>query len=124
MKPKIKDENKRRLARRAFRIRKRVEGSAERPRLAVFRSAKHIYAQIIDDTTATTLVAASTRTKELAEALKGLKKSQKAEKVGAKVAELAKQKGIEAVVFDRAGRPFHGRLAALAKGAREAGLKF
>lgn len=124
MKRKIKDENQRRLARRAFRIRKRVEGSSERPRLAVFRSAKHIYAQIIDDSTSTTLVAASTQTKELADALKGLKKSEKAEKVGAKVAELAKAKGIEAVVFDRAGRPYHGRLAALAKGARDAGLKF
>lgn len=124
MKRKIKDENQRRLARRAFRIRKRVEGSPERPRLAVFRSAKHIYAQIIDDSTSTTLVHASTQTKDLAEAIKGLKKSEKAEKVGAKLAELAKAKGIEAVVFDRAGRPYHGRLAALAKGARDAGLKF
>lgn len=124
MKAKVRDPNKRRLYRRAQRVRKKVEGDASRPRLSVFRSAKHIYAQIIDDTTATTLVAASTKTKEIADALKGLKKSAKAEKVGAKVAELAKAKGIEAVVFDRNGRPFHGRIAALAKGARDAGLKF
>jgi large subunit ribosomal protein L18 len=124
MRNKVKDENKRKLHRRALRVRKKVNGSAERPRLSVFRSAKHIYAQIIDDDTSTTLVTASTQSKELAEALKGLKKAAKAEKVGAKIAELAKQKGIEAVVFDRNGRPYHGRIAALAKGARDAGLKF
>ena len=124
MKRKIHNENERRRLRRQMVIRKRVVGSAERPRLTVFRSARHIYAQIIDDTTGQTLVAASTQTKDLAEDLKGKKKSEAAEKVGAKVAEYAKAKGIEAVVFDRQGRPFHGRIAALAKGARDAGLKF
>lgn len=124
MNKKVRNETERKRLRRALRVRKRVEGSAERPRLSVFRSAKHIYAQIIDDTSSTTLVHASTQTKELADVLKGLKKRDKAEKVGAKVAELAKAKGIEAVVFDRNGRPFHGRIAALAKGARDAGLKF
>jgi len=124
MKRKTHDENKRRLYRRARRVRKTVEGNAAKPRLSVFRTAKHIYAQLIDDISATTLCAASTKTKDLADALKGLKKSAKAEKVGAKVAELAKAKGIEAVVFDRNGRPFHGRIAALAKGARDGGLKF
>jgi large subunit ribosomal protein L18 len=124
MKRKVHNENDRRRYRRAQRVRKTVEGSADKPRLSVFRSSKHIYAQLIDDATSTTLAFASTQTKELADALKGLKKSEKAEKVGAKVAELAKAKGIEAVVFDRNGRPFHGRIAALAKGARDAGLKF
>lgn len=124
MKKRVHNENDRRRYRRAQRVRKRVEGSSDKPRLTVFRSAKHIYAQLIDDATSTTLAAASTQTKELADVLKGLKKSEKAEKVGAKVAELAKAKGIEAVVFDRNGRPFHGRIAALAKGARDAGLKF
>jgi large subunit ribosomal protein L18 len=124
MKRKIKDPNQRRLLKRAMRVRKKVEGTSERPRLSVYRSAKHIYAQVIDDTTGTTLVTASTQTKDLAEALKGLKKSEKAEKVGAKLAELAEQKGVEAVVFDRNGRPYHGRIAALAKGARDGGLQF
>src|SRR5687767_14618141 len=124
MKAKVKNENERRRLRRAARMRNRLEGTAEKPRMAVFRSARHIYAQLIDDTSATTLCSASTQTKELADALKGKKKSEKAVEVGKKIAELAKQKGIEAIVFDRHGRPFHGRIAALAKGAREAGLKF
>lgn len=124
MKRKIRDDGERRRARRALSIRKKVNGSAERPRLTVFRSLKHIYAQVIDDVSGTTLAAASTQSKDLAEALKGLKKSEKAEKVGRKLAEVALAKGIEAVVFDRSGRPYHGRIAALAKGAREGGLKF
>lgn len=124
MKRKIRDDNERRRLRRAMRIRKKVEGTLERPRLTVFRSARHIYAQIIDDASGNTIAAASTQTKDLLEVLKGLKKSEQAEKVGAKVAEFAKSKGVEAVVFDRKGLPFHGRIAALAKGAREAGLKF
>ncbi|MCK6546571.1 50S ribosomal protein L18 [Myxococcota bacterium] len=124
MKRKVKNDSERRRLRRQMSIRKRVDGSPERPRLTVFRSAKHIYAQVIDDTTGSTLAAASTLTAEVREAIKGLKKSDAAEKVGQKVAEAAKAKGIEAVVFDRQGRPYHGRIAALAKGARDAGLKF
>lgn len=124
MKRKIKNDNERRRARRALSIRKRVEGTQERPRLTVFRSARHIYAQLVDDITGVTLCGASTLTEGMAEAIKGLKKTQAAEKVGLKVAEVAKAKGIDAVVFDRKGRPFHGRIAALAKGARDGGLKF
>lgn len=124
MKRKVHNESERRRLRRVARIRKRVEGTPERPRLTVFRSARHIYAQVIDDLGGATLCAASTQSPELREVIKGLKKSDAAAKVGAKVAELAKSKGIEAVVFDRQGRPYHGRIAALAKGAREAGLQF
>ena len=124
MKRKVKNDSERRRLRRQMSIRKRVDGSPERPRLTVFRSAKHIYAQVIDDTTGSTLAAASTLTAEVREAIKGLKKSDAAEKGGQKVAEAAKAAGIEAVVFDRQGRPYHGRIAALAKGARDAGLKF
>jgi large subunit ribosomal protein L18 len=105
-------------------IRNKIEGSAERPRLSVFRSAKHIYAQLVDDIAGKTIASASTRDKDMREGVKGTKKSEAAEKVGAKLAEVAKEKGVEVVVFDRNGWPFHGRIAALAKGAREGGLKF
>jgi large subunit ribosomal protein L18 len=90
-------------------LRKRVAGTAERPRLAVFRSAKHIYAQVIDDDQKKTLVSTS---------------DQKFEKGGADIAAKCKAAGIEKVVFDRAGYKYHGRVSALAEGAREAGLKF
>ena len=104
------------------RIRRRVEGTTERPRLCVYRSNKHIYAQIIDDTTANTLVAAST----LDESLKTEKSwnVDSAKAVGELVAKRAKEKGIEAVVFDRGGYIYHGRVAAVAEAAREAGLNF
>jgi large subunit ribosomal protein L18 len=124
MKRKVKNDSERRRLRRAMSIRKRIEGTSERPRLSVFRSAKHIYAQLVDDVSGRTLCGASTQTPGVKEAVKGLKKTQAAEKVGVKVAEVAKAAGIEAVVFDRKGRAFHGRIAALAKGAREGGLKF
>ncbi|MEM7677480.1 MAG: 50S ribosomal protein L18 [Myxococcota bacterium] len=124
MKRKIKNENLRRRLRRALSIRRTVEGSAERPRLSVYRSAKHIYAQLIDDIGGVTIAEASTRGKSLRDEVKSLKKTEAAEKVGAALAEAAKAKGIEVVVFDRNGWPFHGRIAALAKGAREGGLKF
>lgn len=124
MKRRIKQENVRRRIRRHLSIRMKIEGTAERPRLSVYRSAKHIYAQLVDDIAGLTLAASSTQAKELKEALQGLKKSEQAEKVGQKLAELAKAKGIEGVVFDRNGWPFHGRIAALAKGAREGGLRF
>ncbi len=124
MERKIKSERARKRARRAFRIRKTIEGTPERPRLAVFRSGKHMYAQIIDDLHGKTLVAASTLTPDLKDQLGGLKKSDEAAKVGLKVAELAKAAGITSVVFDRSGYPYHGRVAALAKGARDGGLQF
>ena len=124
MKRKIRNENLRRRLRRALSIRRRIEGSGARPRLSVYRSAKHIYAQLIDDLSGKTLASASTRSKELRDGVQGLKKKEAAEKVGTALAEAAKAKGIEVVVFDRNGWPFHGRIAALAKGAREGGLKF
>jgi large subunit ribosomal protein L18 len=102
------------------RIRKKVAGTPERPRLAVYRSLKHISAQIIDDTTGTTLAAASSLEKGLD--TKG--NAGGAKTVGAKLAERAKEKGINAVVFDRGGFRYHGRVASLAEGAREAGLEF
>lgn len=104
---------------RHTRIRKRVVGTTERPRLAVFRSLKHIYAQIIDDTTGNTLVAASSQEKEVTSGNKEGAKS-----VGTKLAERAKEKGITSVVFDRGGFKYHGRVEALADGAREGGLEF
>ena len=110
--------------RRKIRIRKRIFGTAERPRFCMFRSAKHIYAQIIDDDTGRTIVAASSLDKELREQLTGLKKSERAAKVGELVAERCKAHGIEAVVFDRSGFRYHGRVKALADGARGKGLKF
>lgn len=108
--------------RRHRRVRKRVLGSQERPRLVVFRSARHIYAQIIDDISGRTLAGAST----LDAALRGQdgNKTAAASRVGALVAERAKAAGIAAVVFDRGGYIYHGRVAALADGAREGGLQF
>jgi len=105
--------------RRHARVRKTITGTAQRPRLAVFRSNKHIYAQIIDDVTGRTLVAASTLDTEAA---KQGKKSDVAKSVGALVGKRAKENGIEAVVFDRGGYQFHGRVRQIAEGAREAGL--
>ena len=105
--------------------RKRVAGTAERPRLAVFRSAKHIYAQVIDDDQKKTLVATSDQKMEKGgdQEKEGGKKA-RAKKVGADIAAKCKAAGIEKVVFDRAGYKYHGRVSALADGAREAGLKF
>jgi len=106
------------------RVRKKVSGTAERPRLCVFRSLKHIYGQIVDDEAGKTLVSASTRSSELRDKVKGAKKTEAAHAVGLQVAEKAKAQGIEAVVFDRAGYKFHGRVKALAEGARKGGLGF
>jgi len=111
-------------ARRKMSIRKKVNGTSERPRLSVFRSAKHIYAQVIDDVAHTTVAMASTMDEQLKGSLAGLKKSEKAKKIGTAIAERCKAKGIEAVVFDRNGFIYHGRVQALADAAREAGLKF
>lgn len=124
MKPKIKSENLRRRLRRSAGIRKKLSGTKVRPRLSIFRSSKHIYAQLIDDAGGITMAAASTRDKDLRDAVKEMKKVAQAEKVGARLAEMAKAQGIESVVFDRKGWVFHGRVAALAKGARLGGLKF
>ena len=110
--------------RRHARVRKRIEGTAERPRLAVFRSNKHIYAQLIDDLSGRTLVAASTLDAKAGGAKAGGAKSEVAKAVGKLVGERAVQAGISAVVFDRAGYKYHGRVRELADGAREAGLKF
>ena len=115
-----KDKNAQRLKRHA-RVRAKVSGTTERPRLAVYRSNANIYAQIIDDVAGNTLVAASSVEKGF-EGNGG--NIEAAKKVGAMIAERALQKGIEEVVFDRGGYVYHGRVAALAEGAREGGLKF
>ncbi len=108
-------------ARRHARVRAKVSGTASCPRLNVFRSAKHIYAQVIDDVTGTTLCAASS----MSEGFDGNGGNvEGAKKVGVMIAELCKEKGIEEVVFDRGGYVYHGRVQALADGAREGGLKF
>ncbi len=112
-------------SRRREHIRKSVTGTPERPRLVVFRSNKQIYAQIIDDVTRQTLMNASSLSKELEEQLKKAKtKKDKAKIVGKFIAEQALEKKISQVVFDRAGYLYHGRVKALADGAREGGLKF
>jgi large subunit ribosomal protein L18 len=111
-------------ARRHRRVRGKIAGTAERPRLNVFRSVSEIYAQVIDDAAGRTLAAASSVDKELRERVKGLKKSEQAKLVGQVVAERARSKGIQAVVFDRGGYKYIGRVKALADGARETGLKF
>jgi large subunit ribosomal protein L18 len=113
------------FVRRSRRVRRRVRlVASERPRLSVFRSARHIYAQVIDDTKGVTLAAASTLEKALREALKESDAKSAAAAVGKLVAERAQAKGIKAVVFDRGGYKFHGRVKALAEAAREGGLKF
>jgi large subunit ribosomal protein L18 len=111
-------------ARRHVRVRKNLTGTAERPRLNVYRSLSAIYAQVIDDTAGNTLVSASSVDRDLRETLKGLKKSEQAKLVGQRVAERAKNKGIQSVVFDRGGYRYIGRIKALADGAREGGLQF
>lgn len=106
------------------RIRRRVCGTTERPRLCVYRSNKHIYAQIIDDSAAVTLVSASTLDGDLKKGESKTWNVDSAKAVGELVAKRAKEKGIEAVVFDRGGYIYHGRVAAVAEAAREAGLSF
>jgi large subunit ribosomal protein L18 len=110
--------------RRHTRVRKQLSGTTQRPRLNVFKSLSEIYAQIIDDIEGNTLVSASTIDKDLREKVKGMKKSEQAKAVGQAVAERAKSKGISAVVFDRGGFRYVGRVKALADGAREGGLQF
>ncbi len=110
--------------RRHKRVRKKVFGTPERPRLNVFRSLKHIYAQIIDDTIGHTLVAASTLDPTIREKIKGKTKTEQAREVGRLLAQKALAKGITRVAFDRGGYKYHGRVKALAEGAREGGLEF
>lgn len=110
--------------RRKLRIRKKVNGTSERPRLSVFRSSRHIYAQVIDDATGKTLAAASTLSKDLDGKLEEDNKVGAAKKVGQLIAIACKDKGITRVVFDRNGYLYHGRVSALAQAAREAGLEF
>lgn len=110
--------------RRHFRLRARLSGTTERPRLNIYRSLSNIYAQVIDDVSGKTVASASTVDNEIAPEIKGKNKVDAARIVGKYVAERAKQAGVEAVVFDRGGYKYHGRVAALADGAREAGLKF
>ena len=121
---KLGSGNKKAVARkrRHFRVRKKVTGTTARPRLVVTRSARHMVAQIVDDTTSRTLVSASTMEKDLR--AKSSDKSDKAREVGKLLAARAKSAGVEAVVFDRGGNKYHGRIAALAEGAREGGLDF
>jgi len=107
--------------RRHSRVRKHVRGSAERPRLAVFRSNRHISAQVIDDRAGTTIASASTHESDLRD---GSSNKDAASQVGSRVAERARAAGVSQVVFDRGGFLYHGRVAAVAEGAREAGLEF
>lgn len=117
----IKDQ---RRTRRKAGLRKRIRGDEQRPRLTVFRSAKHIYAQLIDDSTGKTICSASTRAKDLRDQVDNGGNKAAAKVVGTAIAEKAKGKQIELICFDRNGYRFHGRIKELADAAREAGLKF
>jgi large subunit ribosomal protein L18 len=110
--------------RRHARVRAKVHGTTERPRLNVYRSLEHIYAQVIDDSTGVTLASASTVDRELRTQVATLNKTEQAKEIGKAVAERAKSKGISQVVFDSGGYPYHGRVKALAEGSREGGLVF
>ena len=122
MKPEVNREKAR--DRRHRHIRKRAVGTPVRPRLNVFRSLNHIYAQVIDDSAGLTLACASTVDHEVRDQVVGLKKTEQASVVGRIVAERAVAKGVEKVVFDRGGYKYHGRVKALAEAARKAGLEF
>jgi large subunit ribosomal protein L18 len=108
---------------RKERIRRKLSGTPQRPRLSIYKSLKHIYAQVVDDSAGKTLVFASSLSKELKAITEGDKKAE-AKRVGVLVAQKCKGANIEAVVFDRNGFPYHGRIAAVADGAREGGLRF
>jgi large subunit ribosomal protein L18 len=109
---------------RRARIRRKISGTAARPRLTVYKSLKHMYAQLVDDTAGKTLVSVATNSKAIRDEVKDDDKTAAAKRVGAALAKAAMAKGIEAVVFDRNGFDYHGRVAAVAAAAREAGLKF
>ena len=119
-----KPNRKKITQKRHLRVRKRLEGTAERPRLSVYRSGKHIYAQVIDDMKAVTVVSASSLDKDVRTGLKSGANLEAAKKIGQLVAERAKKAGVASVVFDRGGNLYHGRVAALAEAAREGGLVF
>ncbi len=119
----IKDRKQRR-ARIRRRYRSTVQGTATRPRLAIFRSLRHVYAQVIDDEAGTTLVSASSQEKDVSGSASHCGNSESAKLVGKVIAERAKEKGLETVVFDRGGFNYHGVVRAMAEAAREAGLKF
>ena len=121
MSPKSREQKR---IRRHIRVRKHLAGTADRPRISVFRSLSQIYAQVIDDSTGRTLLAVSSVDKELREKIGKLKKSEQAKEVGKVLAERAQSKGIKQVVFDRGGYRYHGRVKALAEAARAAGLQF
>jgi large subunit ribosomal protein L18 len=110
--------------RRKLRIRRKISGNDERPRLSVFRSARHIYVQVVDDSRGTTLAAASTLSRDLKGTLETDSKTNAAKKVGALIAKICLERKIDRVVFDRNGYLYHGRVKALADAAREAGLQF
>jgi large subunit ribosomal protein L18 len=112
-----------RRSRIRLRIRKKISGTAERPRLAVFRSNKQIYVQVVDDLKGVTLLSASSKGKEIA-AKTGIKKTEQAKLVGKSLAAKCKEKGIASVIFDRSGYKYHGRVKSLADAARDGGLKF
>ncbi|MGM0403474.1 MAG: 50S ribosomal protein L18 [Thermodesulfobacteriota bacterium] len=118
------DTKKAMRLKRKNRIRTKVSGTQQRPRLTVFRSAKHIYAQIIDDTAGQTIISASTVEKQIREKEKAATKVGAADEIGKLVAKRALEKGISSVVFDRNGYKYHGRVKALSDGARETGLDF
>ncbi len=108
--------------RRKVRVRKKIFGTAERPRISVYRSARHIYAQVIDDVSGTTLASASTVAKDLRGEVSG-KKSERAKSIGSALAKVCQDKGVNSVIFDRNGYRYHGRVKAIAEGARAGGLK-
>lgn len=110
--------------RRHLRVRARLSGTPERPRLNIFRSSAHMYAQLVDDTQGHTIASASTLEDDVLGRAKGKTKTERAHAVGIVIAERAKAAGIESVVFDRGGFKYHGRVKAVAEGARESGLKF
>ena len=121
----FQESSKRRKERIRFRIKKKIQGTAERPRLVVFRSLNHVYAQLVDDVNSKTIVSASSKSKEIEAKVKGASgKVDKSKEVGKLIGEKAKSANIERVVFDRNGYLYHGRVKALADGARESGLHF
>ncbi len=109
---------------RHYKMRNKIQGTPERPRLNVFRSSSNIFAQVIDDVKGVTIAAASTLDNDIKEKVSGLNKTEAAKIIGQEIAKKSKDKGIEAVVFDRGGYLYHGRVKSLADGARESGLKF
>lgn len=120
----VKNEKQAARLRRKKSIRKRISGTTERPRLSVFRSSEHIYAQVVDDVTGSTLVAASTQSPEVKSERAGKRKAELASLVGKLIAQKCAAQNIVAVVFDRNGFIYHGRVKAVAEGAREGGLRF